>query len=67
MEIDVSSPDGNSFVIMGYVICLLRDAGRGKEILGVLKRMQSGDYENVKKVAEEVTYGSITFYDSIED
>lgn len=59
MEIDKSSPQGNAFYILGAVSKLLKDVGREDEIPDVMKRMKSGDYENLCKVAEEVTHGSI--------
>ncbi len=59
MEIDAKSPDGNAFTIMGYVTRLLKDASRGDEVETVMDRMKSGNYDNLCKVAEEVTYGSI--------
>ena len=59
MEIDARSPDGNAFVIMGYVRRLLRESGRSKEWPLIQTKMLSGDYENLCKVAEEATYGSI--------
>ncbi len=63
MEIDARSPDGNAFVIMGYVQSLLSEAGRKDEIPAVMERMRSGDYANLCAVAEEVTFGSITVVD----
>lgn len=59
MEIDRNSPDGNAFAIMGYVSRLLKDVGRDDEIPGVIERMRSGDYENLCRVADEATFGSI--------
>lgn len=66
MIIDRSSPDGNAFAIMGYVRTLLRAAGRADELPAVLERMQSGDYDNLCAVAEEVSFGSIQFSDGEE-
>ena len=59
MEIDARSPDGNAFVIMGHVRNLMKAAGRADEIPRVMERMKSGDYSNLCRVAEEVTFGSI--------
>lgn len=66
MVINRKAPEGNAFVIMGYVKRLLEDSGRGKDWDAARKRMESGDYENLCKVASEVTYGSITFTDEDE-
>ncbi len=59
MEIDTSSSDGNAFAIMGYVHKLFRDTDRLNEWPDVQKRMMQGNYDNVCKVAEEVTFGCI--------
>lgn len=67
MEIDIASPDGNVFFIIGVVCRLLRDTHREDEISAVMERMHSGDYKNALAVATEVSYGSITFCDSRED
>ena len=67
MEIDAKAPEGNAVFIMGAVRRLLADAGRADEIPGVTLRMKSGNYENLCKVAEEVTYGSITVVNRGED
>lgn len=63
MEIDKRSPDGNAFAVMGYVRRLLRDVGRLDEWPAIRERMQSGDYDNLCAVAEEVTHGSIRVVD----
>lgn len=59
MDIDAKSPSGNAFAIMGYVKELLKDVGRGKEWPEISARMMGGDYNNLCKIAEEVTNGSI--------
>ena len=60
MEIDAKAPEGNVFNIMAVVSRLLEDTGRGDQVESVMKRMRSGNYDNACKVAEEVTFGSIT-------
>ena len=60
MEIDAKSPDGNATVIMCYVWRLLMDTGQADKWPDAEKRMKSGNYDNLCKVAEEVTHGSIT-------
>ena len=67
MIIDVTSPDGNAFAIIGYVRRLLKAAGREDEIKATVDRMMSGDYANLCAVATEATNGSIEFYDPRED
>ncbi len=59
MEIDAKSPNGNAWCIMGHVRNLLEAADRASEIPEVMTRMKSGDYQNLCKVAKEVTRGSI--------
>jgi len=59
MIISKSSPRGNAFYIMGSVKKLLLDTGRKDEWPEILRRMESGNYDNLCAVAEEVTHGSI--------
>lgn len=59
MEIDAKSPQGNAVYIIGMVCRLLKEVGREDEVAGVRDSMMSGDYDNLCKVAEEVTFGSI--------
>lgn len=61
MIIDVREPEGNAFVIIGYVRQLLKASGREKEIEAVTKDMESGNYRHLLSVAEKTTFGSITF------
>ena len=42
--IDLTGPDGNAFVLMGYANRLSRQIGINPE--PILAEMQSGDYEN---------------------
>ena len=60
MEIDMKSPDGNAFAIMGHVRRLLIDVGRGDEWPKIRKRMMSGGYNNLCETAADVTNGAIT-------
>lgn len=64
MEIDLASPSGNAWVIMGYTHELIRAAKRDDEWPDIYRRMMGGNYNNVLKIATEETYGSLTFYDS---
>lgn len=67
MEIDIASPQGNGMAIIATVRRLLQEAGREDEIPETTERMRSGDYRNLLSVAEEVSYGSITFYNSQDE
>ena len=67
MEIDHSGPEGNAFAIMGVVKNLLKDSGRSDEIKDTMDLMMSGDYDNLCAVAEEVSFGTITFVDDDGD
>jgi hypothetical protein len=49
--IDLSGPDGNAFVLMGYATRYARDLGLdGKAITA---EMRSGDYENLLNVFDK--------------
>jgi hypothetical protein len=52
--IDLTGPDGNAFALMGYATRFAKDLYYSKqEIDDLLKKMQSGDYENLLKVFDE--------------
>jgi hypothetical protein len=52
--IDLTGPDGNAFALMGYATRFAKDLDYSKqEIDDLLKKMQSGDYENLLKVFDE--------------
>ena len=67
MKINRRGPQGNAWIIIAYVRELIVKSGREKEWPKIDKRMRSGSYENLCKVATEVTFGSITFTDGPED
>jgi hypothetical protein len=46
--IDLTGPDGNAFVLMGYAKRLSRQIGI--EPQPIIKEMMSGDYENLLEV-----------------
>ena len=49
--IDLTGPDGNAFALMGTVKRVGKQLGfERNKIDGILSEMQSGDYENLKKV-----------------
>jgi|TARA_R100000908_G_C3750132_1_gene144761 hypothetical protein len=53
--IDLTGPDGNAFVLMGYANRLSRQIGIDPE--PILAEMQSGDYENLVEVFDK-NFGS---------
>lgn len=59
MKIDAKSSQGNAWFIIVQVRKLLIEVGRENEVRGYTSRMRAGDYENLCKVAEEATNGSI--------
>lgn len=46
--IDLTGPDGNAFVLMGYATKFCRMAGIKEEV--VIEEMMAGDYEHLLKV-----------------
>ena len=52
--IDLTGPDGNAFALMGYATRFAKDLDYSKqEIEDLMKKMQSGDYENLLKVFDD--------------
>lgn len=51
IEIDLTGPDGNAFVLMGYAKRLGKQLGLDTD--EILKDMMSGDYEHLLDVMEE--------------
>jgi hypothetical protein len=53
-EIDLSGPEGNAFVLMGYVSTFGKQLGLTKEeIKGITTRMMEGDYDNLIKIFDD--------------
>jgi hypothetical protein len=48
IEIDLTGPDGNAFVLIGLAKRYARKLEKNWEVIG--KEMMSGDYENLIKV-----------------
>ena len=67
MIIDRTAPEGNAYAIMGTVTALMRASGCADELPAIMVRMRSGDYNNLCRIATEVSNGSITFCDGEED
>jgi hypothetical protein len=51
IEIDLTGPDGNAWVLLGYAQSLAKMLDR--DFAPIHKRMTSGDYENLVNVMEE--------------
>jgi len=60
IEIDLTGPDGNAFVLMGIANRLARQVGIDPE--RILKEMQSGDYENLLEVFDREFGSFVTLY-----
>lgn len=53
-EIDLSGPDGNAFVLMGYVSNFGKQLGMTRaEISDITSRMMEGDYDNLIKIFDD--------------
>lgn len=60
LEIDLTGPDGNAFVLLGYANRLAKQLGLdGKKIQS---DMTSGDYENLLKVFDSNFGEFVTLY-----
>jgi len=60
IEIDLTGPEGNAFVLIGKAVNLARQLGLdGKSIQ---KEMMSGDYENLIKVFDKHFGHFVTLY-----
>lgn len=64
ITVDVSQPEGNAYAIIGTVASVLRQCDRRDDIEPTRIRMMEGDYDNLLKVATEVTYGLVLFTNS---
>tara|TARA_Y100001949_G_C15820798_1_gene257638 strand:- start:375 stop:587 length:213 start_codon:yes stop_codon:yes gene_type:complete len=60
IEIDLTGPDGNAFVLMGYAIRLARELDMDAE--PILNEMKSGDYENLISVFDREFGSVVTLY-----
>jgi hypothetical protein len=60
LMIDSTSSQGNAFFIIGMVKKILQEMGKSKiEIIEAVEKMQDGDYDNLCRVANEVTDGFV--------
>ena len=60
IEIDLTGPDGNAFVLMGYATRLARELDLDAE--SILNEMRSGDYENLISVFDREFGSVVTLY-----
>jgi hypothetical protein len=60
IEVDLTGPDGNSYVLMGYAKRWARDLGLDGEL--IQKEMMMGDYENLLDVIEHYFGDYIIMY-----
>ena len=60
IEIDLTGPDGNAFVILGYATRLARELDMDAE--PILNEMKSGDYENLISVFDREFGSVVTLY-----
>lgn len=51
LEIDLTGPDGNAFVLLGTATNFAKQLG--KDHKDITSRMMSGDYENLLNIFEE--------------
>jgi hypothetical protein len=60
LEVDLTGPDGNAFVLMGMAAKWAKQLGKDGKAL--LKEMQSGDYEHLFAVMEREFGERVIFY-----
>ena len=63
IEIDLTGPDGNAFVLMGYAKRFGKQVGMSNSYINeMLEKMMSSDYENLVKVFDDEFGSVVTFY-----
>jgi hypothetical protein len=60
LEIDLTGPDGNAFVLLGYAKRLGRELGL--DVAQIQSEMMSGDYENLVNVFDKNFGEFVTLY-----
>ena len=60
IEIDITGPDGNAFVLLGYAKSFCKDLGI--DYKKVETEMTSSDYENLLKVFDKYFGHFVTLY-----
>jgi len=63
IELDLTGPEGNAFVLLGYAKRLLKQLDKSPdEIERIIEEMQSSDYENLVAVFEKNLGEYVTLY-----
>lgn len=63
IELDLTGPEGNAFVLLGYAKKLLKQLDKSPdEIERIIEEMQSSDYENLVAVFEKNLGEYVTLY-----
>lgn len=63
VELDLTGPEGNAFVLLGYAKRLLKQLDKSPdEIERIIEEMQSSDYENLVAVFEKNLGEYVTLY-----
>ena len=63
IEIDLTGPDGNAFVLMGYAKRFGKQVGMSNSYINeMLEKMMSSDYENLIKVFDDEFGSIVTLY-----
>jgi hypothetical protein len=60
LEIDLSGPDGNAFVLMGIATKLAKQLGQDDK--QIINEMKSSDYENLVNVFDSYFGEHVTLY-----
>lgn len=60
LEIDLTGPDGNAFVLMGYASNLAKQLKKDED--AIRKDMQSGDYKHLVEVFDREFGDYVTLY-----
>ena len=63
IEIDLTGPDGNAYVLMGYTTSYAKQLGFDeKKKNNIINEMKSGDYENLLMVFDNYFGSFVTLY-----
>ena len=63
IEIDLTGPEGNAFVLLGYAKRYAKQLGKnGVEAEAIVNEMTSGDYENLLDVFDREFGDYVTLY-----
>ena len=63
IEIDLTGPEGNAFVLLGYAKRYAKQLGKnGVEAEAIINEMTSGDYDNLLDVFDREFGDYVTLY-----